>query len=92
MKIDAFNKNLGNVDLHHLIKVPKQNDFTLPLSFNTTLGKAIKLLPKTIDSVIDGKKVKMEFSGTVVLKKWVFQKSFPFKFVEEVDPKKIKSK
>ena len=92
MKINAFDKNLGEVTLNRLIKVPKQNDFVLPLTFDTTIGKAAKLLPKTIGSVINNKKVKMEFKGTITLKKWFFQKTFPFKFVEEVDPKKIKSK
>ena len=92
MKINAFDKNLGEVTLNQLIKIPKQNDFVLPLTFDTTIGKAIKLLPKTLGSVIDGKKVKMEFKGSITVKKWFFQKTFPFKFVEEVDPKKIKSK
>ncbi|MBT8195417.1 MAG: LEA type 2 family protein [Bacteroidia bacterium] len=92
MKINAFDKNLGDVALKDPIKVPKESDFVLPITFETTVGKAAKLLPKTLGSVIDGDTVKMEFTGSITVRKWFFVKSFPFRFVEDVDTKKITSK
>jgi len=92
MKINAFDKNLGDVSLRQPIQVPKESDFVLPLTFDTTIGKAAKLLPKTIGSVLDGDTVKMEFTGNITIRKWFFVKSFPFRFIENVDTKKITSK
>lgn len=85
------NQQIGSLNLNKPVKLRGNQDFTLPLTFGTSITQLAAVAKPGIADVFAGKHIPFQFEGDITLQKFIFfRKTFHFNFSDDVSLNKIK--
>lgn len=91
LALTVDNRNIGNLDLDKQIRLRGNQDFTLPLTFTTSVSELSQVIKPGIADVFSGKSIPFDFQGQITVQKFIFfRRTFQFDFNDDVNLNKIK--
>lgn len=70
-------------------RLPANSEFSVPLSATVPYSELLKLLAPGLSSFQEGKKIPLELKGSVTLKKFLFSKTYPVHYTEQINLKEL---
>lgn len=86
INIAVDNKELGKVSLDDKVRIKKQSDFTMPISFTTSVSEMGGILSAGLKSFVGQNEMPLGISGEITVQKFlIFRKTFSFDYKDGID-------
>lgn len=87
------NKPLGSVQIDDKVRIKRQSDFTVPVTFTTSIGQMGGILSSGISAYFGNDSMPVGLTGSITVQKFlIFRKTFAFDYSDGIKPKEILQK
>lgn len=93
IQVIVDNKLLGTAQLDEKVRVKKQSEFTMPVSFTTDIGSLGGILSSGLKAFIGDDSMPVGLTGSITVQKFlIFRKTFSFDYADGLKAREILQK
>lgn len=93
VQVIVDNKVLGTAQLDEKVRVRKQSEFTMPVSFTTDIGSMGSILSSGLKAFIGDDTMPVGLTGSITVQKFlIFRKTFSFDYSDGLKAREILQK